>query len=59
MRVIDVTVSDPKNYVYAISDTEELLNAVSAGYARRYGVAIDPKRRSLSAGSQEGLAHIA
>jgi len=60
MRVIAETVTDPKNYVYAISDTEELLNAVSAWYARRYGVALDPKTEITSLlGSQEGLAHIA
>ncbi len=51
---------DPKNYIYAISDTAELQDAVAAWYARRYGVALDPRTEISSLlGSQEGLAHIA
>lgn len=52
--------ADPKNYVYAISDRNELLKAVSEWYGRRYGVSLDPDREICSLlGSQEGLAHIA
>lgn len=52
--------ADPKNYVYAISDTKELLEAVSGWYERRYGVELDPETEACSLlGSQEGLAHIA
>ncbi len=52
--------ADPKNYVYAISDRNELLDAVSGWYMKRYGVALDPDREICSLlGSQEGLAHIA
>lgn len=52
--------ADPRNYVYAISDTEELLEAVSLWYARRYGVTLDPRSEIVSLlGSQEGLSHIA
>ncbi|MBQ4050671.1 MAG: aminotransferase class I/II-fold pyridoxal phosphate-dependent enzyme [Oscillospiraceae bacterium] len=52
--------ADPKNYIYAISDTSELQKAVSLWYDRRYGVAIDPETEIVSLlGSQEGLAHIA
>lgn len=52
--------ADPKNYVYAISDTKELLEAVSGWYERRYGVELDPETEVCSLlGSQEGLAHIA
>ncbi|MCB7320415.1 aminotransferase class I/II-fold pyridoxal phosphate-dependent enzyme [Lacrimispora sp. 210928-DFI.3.58] len=52
--------ADPKNYVYAISDTRELLEAVSGWYERRYGVELDPETEVCSLlGSQEGLAHIA
>lgn len=51
---------DPRNYVYAISDTEELQEAVSRWYARRYGVTLDPRSEVVSLlGSQEGLSHIA
>lgn len=50
----------PENYVYAISDTEELQQAVSQWYARRYGVTLDPRTEVVSLlGSQEGLSHIA
>lgn len=49
-----------ENYIYAINDQTELLEAVSAWYDRRYGVTIDPKTEVCSLlGSQEGLAHIA
>ena len=52
--------ADPKNYFYAISDTRELLEAVSGWYERRYGVELDPETEVCSLlGSQEGLAHIA
>ena len=51
---------DEHNYVYAISDTEALSDAVAAWYARRYGVTLDPRSEVVSLlGSQEGLAHIA
>lgn len=52
--------ADPKNYIYAISDQKELLEAVAAWYNRRYGVSLDPACEICSLlGSQEGLAHIA
>lgn len=52
--------SDPANYVYAISDRDELLEAVAGWYRTRYGVELDPQREICSLlGSQEGLAHIA
>lgn len=52
--------SQPENYVYAIRELPQLLEAVSVWYYRRYGVALDPKREVVSLlGSQEGLAHIA
>lgn len=50
----------PENYVYAINDTKELLEAVAEWYDRRYGVSINPETELCSLlGSQEGLAHIA
>ncbi|MDF2985390.1 MAG: aminotransferase class I/II-fold pyridoxal phosphate-dependent enzyme [Eubacterium sp.] len=51
--------ADEKNYIYAISDQEDLLEAVSSWYGKRYGVELDPKTEICSLlGSQEGLAHI-
>lgn len=50
---------DPKNYVYAISDTEQLLQAAAEWYERRYGVELNPDEEICSLlGSQEGLSHI-
>ena len=52
--------ADPKNYIYAINDQRELLEAVAQWYDRRYGVILDPATEICSLlGSQEGLAHIA
>lgn len=52
--------SDEKNYIYAINDQTELLEAVAGWYDRRYGVELDPQKEICSLlGSQEGLAHIA
>lgn len=51
---------DEQNYVYAINDTLEMQDAVSAWYRRRYGVEIDPRTEISSLlGSQDGLSHIA
>jgi LL-diaminopimelate aminotransferase len=52
--------ADPNNYIYAIHDQKELLEAVALWYQRRYGVTLDPASEICSLlGSQEGLAHIA
>jgi Aspartate/tyrosine/aromatic aminotransferase len=52
--------ADRNNYVYAISDQNELLDAVSSWYHKRYGVDIDPKTEVCSLlGSQEGFPHLA
>lgn len=60
MKVLAEEVMNPKNYVYAISDTNELLNAVAVWYKRRYDVELDPNTEICSLlGSQDGLAHIA
>lgn len=51
---------DPKSYMYALHDTDELRNTVRDWYAKRYHVTLDPQREILALqGSQEGLAHIA
>ena len=60
METIAKEVTNTKNYIYAISDTAELQNAVADWYARRYGVKLDPRTEICSLlGSQEGLGHIA
>ena len=52
--------ADPNNYIYAIHDQKELLEAAALWYQRRYGVTLNPSSEICSLlGSQEGLAHIA
>ena len=60
MKVLSEEALKPENYVYAITDTNELLNEVADWYRRRYGVELDPATEICSlCGSQEGLSHIA
>ena len=60
MKVLAEEAMKPENYVYAITDTYELLNEVSDWYKRRYNVNLDPASEICSLlGSQEGLSHIA
>ncbi len=60
MKVLSEEALKPENYVYAITDTRELLNEASDWYRRRYSVEIDPASEVCSLwGSQEGLSHIA
>ncbi len=60
MEVMAKAVMDPANYVYAISDTQKLLDAVAHWYERRYGVELDTDTEICSLlGSQDGLSHIA
>lgn len=48
----------PENYLYAIVDQPELLEAVVSWYKRRYDVTITPDQITSVLGSQEGLSHI-
>lgn len=60
MEVMAKAVMEPKNYVYAINDTKEMLQAVAQWYQRRYGVTLDADTEICSLlGSQDGLSHIA
>ena len=60
MEVLAKAVMEPKNYVYAISDTQAMLEAVAQWYQRRYGVTLDANTEICSLlGSQDGLSHIA
>ena len=62
-HIVDALVESARNrrnYIYALSDTAELQETVSAWYRKRYGVEIDPRTETTSLlGSQDGLAHIA
>lgn len=58
-KVLSEEALKPENYLYAIVDLPEMLEAVSDWYQRRYGVKLDPKTQITSVlGSQEGLSHI-
>ena len=60
MKVLAEEALKPENYVYAVTDTRELLNEAADWYRRRYGVELDPASEICSLyGSQEGLSHIA
>ena len=60
MNVLAEEALKPENYVYAITDTRELLNTACDWYRRRYDVELDPATEICSLwGSQEGLSHIA
>ncbi|MDO7907738.1 aminotransferase class I/II-fold pyridoxal phosphate-dependent enzyme [Paenibacillus sp. JX-17] len=51
--------ADTRNYIYAVNDQNDLLQAVSGWYKHRYQVDLDPATQICSLlGSQEGLAHI-
>ena len=49
---------DPKNYVYAINDLPELIDAVINWYERRYNVNLNNDEICSLLGSQEGLSHL-
>ncbi len=49
---------NPANWVYSLTETEELIQAVQGWYSRRYGVALAKEEILSVYGSQEGLTHI-
>ena len=59
MKILAEESLKPENYVYAITDTRELLNEAAAWYRRRYGVELDTEEICSLWGSQEGLSHLA
>lgn len=60
MEVMAEAVMKPENYVYAINDTQRMLEAVARWYQRRYQVELDQQTEICSLlGSQDGLSHIA
>lgn len=59
MEVMAEAVMKPANYIYAINDTQQLLEAVAQWYKRRYDVELNPETEICSLlGSQDGLSHI-
>ncbi|MGI6030875.1 MAG: aminotransferase class I/II-fold pyridoxal phosphate-dependent enzyme [Eubacteriales bacterium] len=59
MQALCEAAAKPENYVYAIQDTQELLEAVTQWYHRRYQVELETDQVVSLLGSQDGLAHIA
>lgn len=60
MQTIAEEAMKPENYLYAITDRDELLETAADWYQSRYGVTLDPETEICSLmGSQEGLSHIA
>lgn len=57
-KVISEEALKPENYLYAIVDQPELLDAVITWYHRRYGVSLTREQITSVLGSQEGLSHI-
>ena len=58
MRAMTEAAADPENWKYALRDLPELLDAVCAYYADRFGVTITPDMVCSCYGSQEGIGHI-
>lgn len=59
MRAISEAALLPENYVYAVKDRPQLLDAAARWYDRRFGVTLDPQTQIVSLlGSQDGLAHL-
>ena len=55
LKVLSEECLVPENYIYAISDQKELLNAVSRWYKNRYSVELDPETEICSLlGTQSG-----
>ena len=59
MKALTDAAADPDNYKYAISDRQELLEAMQSFYKKRFGVELAKDEILSLYGSQEGMAHIA
>ena len=59
MDALSQAASRPENYRYALSERQELLEAVRGWYRRRYQVELARDEIMTVYGSQEGLHHIA
>ncbi|MBQ5823392.1 MAG: aminotransferase class I/II-fold pyridoxal phosphate-dependent enzyme [Clostridia bacterium] len=49
---------DPENWKYALTETQELLDAVCSYYDSRFGTKITPEMITAVNGSQEGMSHL-
>lgn len=58
MDALSEACKDPKQYVYALRDLPELLEAVKDYYLDRFGVEIETDEITSINGSQEGIGHI-
>ncbi len=58
-EVLSKAALDPKNYVYAINDLPELIEAAISWYQKRYDVNLNNDEVCSLLGSQEGLSHLA
>ena len=58
MRAVSEAALDQENYKYTLIIPQELTDAVSLWYKRRYGVDIGPDEQLTLYGSQEGFSHI-
>ncbi len=60
IEAMTAAAADPANWVYAIKDRPQLLEAAAAWYRRRFDVSLDPETEITALlGSQDGLAHLA
>ncbi len=58
IQAMTACAQDPANWVYSLTETPELCQAVQAWYRRRYCVELEPEEFLSIYGSQEGLTHI-
>ncbi len=58
MEAVSKAALDPENYKYGVSDSPELIAAVTDWYKNRYSVSLLPENITSVNGSQEGIAHI-
>lgn len=59
MEAVTKSLKNPENYKYGMTESDELVEAVSNWYKRRYGVELTRENICAVNGSQEGIAHIA
>ena len=59
IEAVTKALQNPENYKYGMTESDELIAAVSNWYKRRYGVHLERENICAVNGSQEGIAHIA
>ena len=53
-----ISADDPESYKYALSDTDNLVNAAVLWYEERFGISLKYENICGLIGSQDGLAHL-